>query len=52
MVGQSEIGLLGVHSRLEQTAHILLHTTATQNEMNTNAFFFFHISPNLAKAKT
>lgn len=41
MVGQSEIGLLGVHSRLEQTAHIFLHTTPTQNEMNTNAFFFF-----------
>lgn len=40
MVGQSEIGLLvGVHSRLEQTAHIFLHTTPTLNEMNTNVFF-------------
>lgn len=39
IVGQTELRLSeGVHSRLEQTSHILLDTTPTQNEMNASIF--------------
>lgn len=42
IVGHSEITLSeGVHSRLEQTSHILLDTTPTQNGMNTSIFFSY-----------
>lgn len=52
IVGHSEITLSeGVHSRLEQTSHIFLDTTPTQNGMNTSFFFFSYLTKTWPRLK-